>query len=231
MDRTKLEVRPREGRGGKDARALRANGEVPGVVYGAKTAGKDSIAVRVNIRALRQAVSGPGGLHSMLDLKIDGERSARSVIIKDLQLDPVKDRVLHVDFNEVRLDQPIQTPVAVHLTGTPHGVTIGGVLSQPVHELTITALPGDIPDEITVDVSGLDIGTSLRLADIAAPAGVTFNDDPEGTVIASVTAPTVEPEPEEVEEEAEEGAEEGEEGAAAEGEGEEAAAPEESGTD
>jgi large subunit ribosomal protein L25 len=228
MERTKLAVRPREGRGGKDARALRADGEVPGVVYGAKTAGKDSIAVCVNVRELRHAVSGPGGLHSMLDLEIAGERGARSVIIKDLQLDPVKDRVLHVDFNEVRLDQPIQTAVAVHLTGTPHGVTIGGVLSQPVHELTITALPGDIPDEIAVDVAGLEIGTSLRLADIPAPAGVTFNDDPEGTIIATVTAPTVEPEPEEVEE-AEEGAEEVEEGA--EGEAEEAAASEESGAE
>jgi large subunit ribosomal protein L25 len=212
MDRIRLEVRPREGRGGKDARRLRASGQVPGVVYGAKTSGLDSIPVIVNVRALRQAVSGPGGLHAVLDLALDGEGSSRPVIIKELQLDPVRDRVIHVDFNEVRLDQPIQTVVVVHLEGTPHGVTMGGVLSQPIHELNISVLPTNVPEQIAIDVSGLDVNQSLRLADIPAPDGVTFLDDPEGTTLATVTVPTVEAEPEL--EEGEEGAE-GVEGAEA----------------
>src|SRR3954470_19931168 len=218
MDRTRLEVRPREGRGGKDARRLRASGEVPGVVYGQKTRDSDSIAVEVNVRALRQAVSGPGGLHAVLDLTVEGEKSSRPVIIKDLQLDPVRDRVIHVDFNEVRLDQPIQTVVLVHIEGTPHGGTMGGVLSQPTHELNILTLPTNIPESLTVDVSGLEVNASLRLVDVPPMAGVTFLDDPEGTALATVTVPTVEEEPEPVE--GEEGAEGVEGEAAAEGEAE-----------
>jgi large subunit ribosomal protein L25 len=228
MDRIQLEARPRVGRGGKDARALRAAGEVPGVVYGAKTAGGDSIAVEVNVRALRQAVSGPGGLHAVLDLTVEGEKSSRPVIIKDLQLDPVRDRVMHVDFNEVRLDQPIQTVVLVHIEGTPHGVTMGGVLSQPTHELNILTLPTNIPESLTVDVSGLEVNASLRLVDVPPMEGVTFLDDPESTVLATVTVPTVEEEPEV--EEGEEGVEgaEGEAAATGEGEGEGQPASEES---
>ena len=117
-------------------------------------------------------------------------------MIKDLQLDPVRDRAIHVDFQQVRLDRVIQTMVAVHLEGTPHGVTMGGVLSQPIHELNIEVLPTAVPEQLLVDISGLDIGDALRLADIPAPEGVTFLDDLESTVVASVTAPSVEEEPE-----------------------------------
>ena len=210
MERVKLQVRPREGRGGKDARAMRAQGQIPGVVYGGQD---DTQALTVDVRALRQAVSGPGGRHSILDLEIDGEKAARPVMIKDLQLDPVRDLAIHVDFQQVRLDQAIHTVVIVHLEGTPAGVNMGGVLSQPLHELNIEVLPTAVPEQIVVDVSAIEIGESLRLADIPAPEGVTFLDDLDGTVVASVMAPTVEEEPE-----PEEG-EEGEEGA----EGEEAA--------
>ena len=191
MDRIKLEVRPRDGRGGKDARRLRAGGDVPGVVYGAKTGPGASIPVVVNIRDLRHAVSGPGGIHAIFDLSVGDEKSARPVVIKDLQLDPVRDRVIHVDFNEVRLDQPIQTVVVVHLHGTPHGVTMGGVLSAPTHELNISVLPTNIPESIEIDVSELDINHSMRLSDLTPPEGVTFLDDLEGTILATVTVPTV----------------------------------------
>ena len=227
MDRIKLEVRPRDGRGGKDARRLRAGGDVPGVVYGAKTGPGASIPVVVNIRDLRHAVSGPGGIHAIFDLSVGDEKSARPVVIKDLQLDPVRDRVIHVDFNEVRLDQPIQTVVVVHLHGTPHGVTMGGVLSAPTHELNISVLPTNIPESIEIDVSELDINHSMRLSDLTPPEGVTFLDDLEGTILATVTVPTVEEEPEpeegvEVEEGVEgEAAEEGAEGEAGEGAAEE----------
>jgi large subunit ribosomal protein L25 len=213
--RVKLQVRPRVGRGGKDARQLRAQGKIPGVVYGGRADGTQPIAV--DVRALRQAVAGPGGIHSILDLEVEGENGSRPVMIKELQLDPVRDLAIHVDFQQVRLDRAIHTVVAVHLEGEPHGVTMGGVLSQPLHELNIEVLPTAIPDQIAVDVSGLEMGDSLRLADIPAPDGVTFLDDPESTVIASVTVPTVEEEPEVEEEEEVEGeVAEGEEGAPAE---------------
>jgi large subunit ribosomal protein L25 len=126
-------------------------------------------------------------------------------------------------LHEVRLDQPIQTQVAVELIGEPAGVKEGGVLSQVNRDLNVEALPMEIPDHLELDVSGMAIGDTLRLADLPTQEGVTYLDDPEETVLATVTMPTVfvEPEPEEVEgEELEEGelpegeeAPEGEEGA------------------
>jgi large subunit ribosomal protein L25 len=236
MADVKLEARVREGRGGKDAKALRAAGEIPGVIYTSQSGTDGSTPICVGARDLRTAVSGPGGQHAIIDLTIDGKGKAHSVIIKDMQLDPVRDRVIHVDFHEVRLDQPINTVVRVVLEGTPNGVGMGGILSQPTHELHISVLPTAIPDQITVDVSALEIGGSLRLVDIPAVDGVTFLDDPESTALATVSAPISEEELEaatadvagEGEEEAEAVAEEAapEEGSA---EGGEAAAEEPAG--
>ncbi len=197
MADVKLEVRSRDGRGGKDARAIRAAGEIPGVIYTSKSGSEGSTAIAVGARDLRTAVSGPGGVHAIIDLKVDGTGKAHSVVIKDMQLDPVRDRVIHIDFHEVRLDQPINTVVIVHIEGQPHGVGMGGVLSQPTHELNILVLPTAIPEQILVDVSALEIGGSLRLADVPAIEGVTFLDDPEGTVLATVSAPISEAELEE----------------------------------
>jgi large subunit ribosomal protein L25 len=209
MADVKLEVRSRDGRGGKDARALRAAGEIPGVIYTSQSGTSGSTAICVGARDLRTAVSGPGGMHAIIDLKVDGTGKAHSVIIKDMQLDPVRDRVIHIDFHEVRLDQPINTVVLV-----PHGVSMGGILSQPTHELNISVLPTAIPEQIVVDVSALEIGGSLRLTDVPAMEGVTFLDDPEGTVLATVSAPISEEELEEAAAEvAGEGAAEGEEAA------------------
>jgi large subunit ribosomal protein L25 len=224
MADVKLEARVREGRGGKDAKALRAAGEIPGVIY-TSSSGKDgSTPICVGARDLRTAVSGPGGQHAIIDLTIDGKGKAHSVIIKDMQLDPVRDRVIHIDFHEVRLDQPINTVVIVHVEGQPHGVSMGGILSQPTHELNISVLPTAIPEHIVIDVSALEIGGSLRLSDVPQMEGVTFLDDPDGTVLATVSAPISEeeleeaaaevagevPEGEEPAEEAEEGEEPGE---------------------
>jgi large subunit ribosomal protein L25 len=187
MDRVKLQVKPREGRGSKDAKALRAAGEIPGVIYSATT---DTQAITVNARALRQAVA--GGLHTILDVTLEGDGKGRPVLIKDLQLDPVRGRVVHIDLHEIRLDQKIQTVIPVHLEGHAEGVNMGGALNQPVHEVRVEALPADLIDFISVDVSALEIGQSVRLSDIEAPPGVTFTDDPESTVLASIAAPVSE---------------------------------------
>jgi large subunit ribosomal protein L25 len=189
MDRVKLQVRPREGRGSKDAKALRAAGDIPGVIYSATT---DTQAIVVNARALRQAVS--GGLHTILDVTLDGDGQTRPVLIKDLQLDPVRGRVVHIDLHEIRLDQVIQTVIPVHIEGHAEGVNMGGALNQPVHELHVDALPADLVDFISVDVSMLEIGQSIRLSDLEAPPGVTFTDDLESTVIATIAAPVSEDE-------------------------------------
>jgi large subunit ribosomal protein L25 len=224
MADVKLEVRSRDGRGGKDARALRAAGEIPGVMYTSQSGTTGSTPIAVGARDLRTAVSGPGGMHAIIDLKVDGAGKAHSVIIKDMQLDPVRDRVIHIDFHEVRLDQPINTVVVVHVEGIPHGVSMGGILSQPTHELNISVLPTAIPEQIVVDVSALEIGGSLRLAEVPVIEGVTFLDDPDGTVLATISAPISEEELEEAAAEVAGEAAEGEEPIEqAEGEGEEPA--------
>jgi large subunit ribosomal protein L25 len=127
-------------------------------------------------------------------------------VLKDYQVDPVRGHVMHIDLQEVRLDQPIQAQVVVELVGEPEGVKEGGVLSQVAREVNVEALPLEIPERLELDVSDMQMGDTKRLADLIAPEGVTLLDDPEETVLATVTMPTriVEPEPEE-EEELEEG--------------------------
>lgn len=191
MERVKLNVRVREGRGSKDAKAMRAAGDIPGVIYSATS---ETQAIAVNVRDLRQAVSAHG-LHTILDVSIDGDgKKTRPALIKDLQLDPVRDRVVHIDLHEIRLDQKIQTVIPVQLEGHAEGVNMGGALSQPSHELHVEALPSDLVDFITVDVSPLEIGQSIRLADITPPPGIVFTDDLESTVLATIAAPVSEEE-------------------------------------
>jgi large subunit ribosomal protein L25 len=226
-ERVKLEVQPRESRGSAESRRLRKQGLIPGVLYGR---GKEPHVFSVAERELRRVLTGDAGLHAILDVMVDGEK-ARPSILKEYQQDPVRGTLIHIDLQEVRLDQPIQARVVVELIGEPVGVTEGGVLSQVNREVTVEALPMEIPEHLELDVSRMAIGDTLRLVDMPVREGVKFLDDPEETVLATVTMPTkfVEPEPEEVEgeEELEEGevpegeeAPEGEGETAAEGEGE-----------
>ena len=210
-ERVKLEVQDRESRGSAESRRLRKQGLIPGVLYGR---GKDPHAFSVTERELRRALTGDAGLHAILDVTLDGDQ-ARPSILKSYQQDPVKGTLTHVDLQEVRLDQAIQARVVVELIGEPVGVTEGGVLSQVNREITVEALPMEIPEHIDLDVTGMAIGDTLRLVDLRLQEGVKFLDDPEETVLATVTMPTrfVEPEPEEVE-----GEEELEEGEVPEGE-------------
>ena len=217
-ERIKLTVKERESRGSADARRLRKEGFIPGVLYGK---GKSSYAIFVPERDLRRVLTGAGGLHAILDVVLEGQATTHASILKDYQQDPIKGRLLHIDLQEVRLDQPIQATVTVLLVGESAGVKEGGVLSQVTREINVEALPMEIPEHIDLDVSGMAIGDTLRLADLSPIEGVTYLDDPEETVLANVTQPRVEEEPETVEAvEGEEG-EEGEpvaEGEAAEGE-------------
>jgi large subunit ribosomal protein L25 len=228
-ERVKLQVQERDSRGSAESRRLRKQGLIPGVLYGR---GKTPHTICVAERELRRVLTGGQGLHAILDVTVEGQKSAHPSILKDYQQHPVKGGIIHIDLQEVRLDQPIQARVVVELVGEPVGVTEGGVLSQVDREITVQALPMGIPEHLELDVSGMAIGDTLRLADLPASDGVEYLDDPEETVLATVGMPTriVEPEPEEVEgEELEEGelpegeVPEGEE-APAEGEGE---APEE----
>jgi large subunit ribosomal protein L25 len=210
-ERARLEVKERDRLGSRESRRLRKQGLIPGVLY---RAGDDPHPFTVPERALRRVLTGSGGLHTILDVVIDGDGKPHPSILKDYQQDPLRGTLTHIDLHEVRLDRPIQASVVVQLVGEPVGVREGGVLSQVSREINVEALPMEIPEHLEVDVSGMALGDTLRADALPTIEGVAYLDDPEETVLATVTLPTreVEPEPEE--------AEEGEEGV--EGEGEEA---------
>jgi len=222
---TTLEVTRRDPAGSRAARRLRGEGLVPGVVYGG---GNDPIPFQVESRVLRLALSLAG---AVLDLSVDGEDST-PVVVKELTRHPVTGAAIHVDLLRVRLDRPIQATVTLELIGTDEapGVKEGGVLEHVTRELTIEALPTDIPDSIQHDVSEMVIGDTVTLEQVTAPEKVKLMDDPE-TVIATLTPPRLQVEEEpEIEEETELVGEEGEEAPEAEGAtGEEAEAQAEGG--
>jgi large subunit ribosomal protein L25 len=195
-ERSKLTVARRERLGSSETRRLRKQGLVPGVLYGRD----EPISICIEERELRRALTGAGGLHSILDVQVDGTGTSHASILKEYQVDKVRGHVTHVDLQEVRLDQPIHAAVTVQLHGGEDapGVREGGVLSQPLRELNVQALPLEVPEHIDLDVSQMATGDTLRVSDVKVPDGVTLLDDPE-TVVATVTAPTreVEPEPEE----------------------------------
>jgi large subunit ribosomal protein L25 len=209
-DRIKLEVRPREELGSRHTRRLRKQGLIPGVLYG----NGEPVAIVVGERELRTAVTGPSGLHAILDVVVEGRSAVHPSVLSDYQRDPIRGTLSHFDLREVRLDRPITATVTINLVGEPVGAKTGGVLSLVGRELQVEALPGDVPEHIDVDVSSLEVGDVLRLEDIPKVEKVTFLDDPHETVIATVSIPRglVEPEEEELEEgeevegEAEEGA-------------------------
>ncbi len=218
-ERIRLDVKPRDVAGSAVARRLRASGMVPGVLYGA---GKKAHPFTVEERELRRVLTGEHGLHAILDVVFDGQKTAHHAVLKEYQLDPVRPRLLHIDLHEVRLDQVIQTQVAIEPVGESPGVKEGGALTLVLREINVEALPMEVPDRLELDISDMTIGDSLRVSDIAAPESVRVLDDPD-SVVATVTPPTKVEEPEVEEEELEgeealEGEAEGE--AAAEGESE-----------
>src|SRR3954452_8841608 len=205
--RPTIDVEERPERGSREARRLRRAGFVPGVLYGGGNG--DSVSFKVGARDLRHTLAGGAAL---MDVKVGGGK-AIPVIVKDQQFHPVRDELLHIDLLEVRLDETIHSTVAIELTGAEEspGVKEGGVLEHVTRELNIEALPTDIPDNITVDVSGMEIAATLTLAELETPPGVEFlHDNPEEVTIATVVVPTEIEEPEEIEEETELVGEEGE---------------------
>lgn len=192
--------------GTRPAKRLRAEGKVPAVVYGH---GQDPVSVAVDWRPLRAALTTDAGLNALIDLQIDG--TSNLAIVKELQRHPIRQTVLHLDFLLISRDESLTVEVPIILTGEAELVNReGGMVDHSLFTLTVTAKPADIPNEITVDISGLEIGGSIRVSDLALPNGVTTDVDPEEAVaVAQITRAAIEPE---------EGAEgEGEAGEAAEG--------------
>jgi large subunit ribosomal protein L25 len=217
-DTTALKVFPRDPSGSREARRLRRTGEVLGVVYGG---GDEPVSFQVSAQTLRHVLAGSG---AVLDLNIEGGSSG-PVVIKELVRHPVTGATMHLDLMRVRLDQKIQATVQLELTGAEDapGTKDGGVLEQITRELSIEALPTDIPDSLTHDVSEMQINDTITLDALRPPSTVTLLDDPE-TVIATLTPPRLQLEAEDEIESETEVVGEGEEGAAGEaGEGQAAA--------
>ena len=184
-DRLKLEVRERDEIGSRRTRRLRADGLVPGVLYG----NGHARAIVVAERELRSAMTGPSGLHAILDVVIEGQKTVHPSILAEYQQDPIRGTISHIDLREVRLDQPIHATVAIQLVGEAAGVKTGGMLSLVARELRVEALPTEVPEHVDVDVTHMEVGDVLRLADLPPIDNVTLLDDPQETVIATVSVP------------------------------------------
>jgi large subunit ribosomal protein L25 len=173
-DHIQLTVQPRADFGSAATRRLRKTGLVPGILY---QKGEASLPFQLSQHDLRKLLRSEVAI---------GSGPARPALFRDWQIDPVRGAILHVDMAEVDLKATIQASVAVTLVGVPAGVREGGVLDQPVHSLTVEALPDSLPETIEVDVSGLEVGATLHVFDIPAPSGVRIVDE-QDLVVASVT--------------------------------------------
>jgi large subunit ribosomal protein L25 len=191
--RPSLGVEERSDSGSRASRRLRREGLIPGIVYG----GGDCSSVKINARELRSALISSS---AVIDLKV-GDAKVVPVIVKDTQLHPVRDEIVHIDLLEVNLSEKIQTVVPLELEGAEEapGAKEGGVIEHVTRELHIESLPTSIPERIVADVSHMEAAATMHLSELTAPEGVVFLDDPEETIVATVTIPTevVEPDVEE----------------------------------
>jgi len=217
MQKTVVEAAMREEVGKGAARRARAEGRLPGVLYG----GGDSVPISLDRRSMVTLMNTGTAAATLITLKLDGKE--RIAIIRDYQATPAKNELQHVDFMEVAMDKAIQITVPLMLAeGDPVGVKEGGILQMPMREVVISCLPTAIPEHVIVDALGLNIGETLHMSDVKMPDGVTLVGDSDQPVV-SITAPVSEEELEQMLTEGEEAAEPavaGEEGAEAEAGGE-----------
>lgn len=207
MDTVKLTIHPREESGKGPCRRLRAAGSVPAIVY---AKGQEAVSISIEKADLKVALTGATNVVLELVYAEGKGRKKHYAVVKEAQHHPVRRDLLHLDLHEVDLKQEIEASVPIELHGVPAGTDEGGVIDQSHREVTVRALPTEVPSHLELDVSSLIIGGNLHVSDLVAPAGVTILDDPE-TSLVSMLAPRVE-----VEEEAAEEVE-GAEGEAAEG--------------
>jgi large subunit ribosomal protein L25 len=183
-ENAQLDAVSRPAEGSRAARRLRREGRVPGVLYGG---GKDPVGFHVDQRELRAALAASS---AVIEVKVDGAKAA-PVVLKDAQRHPVRGEVTHIDLLRVRLDEVITAVVPIDLLNADEaaGAKLGGVLEQITREVNVEALPTAIPESIAYDVAEMEIGDTILLEAISAPEGVKLLDDPQETVIATMSAP------------------------------------------
>lgn len=182
-----VEVRTNSGKGA--ARKLRAQGLVPAVVYGS---GKEALALSLVPGSLESIVKmSDAGLNTLIFLDGDDPAKGKTVLIKELQRDPVRGTLVHADLFEIDMSQRISVMVPVHLDGEPEGVKQGGLLDHALREIEIECLPNAIPDVIAVNVAGLEVGDSIHVRDLEVAAGIVIRSQ-EDLSVASVVLPAAE---------------------------------------
>lgn len=189
MDRPVLRAETREMKKKGGARKLRAQDQIPAIFYGPRT---QTIPLAVNSRELYKALHTEAGENVLIELDIQNAEQAnrRVVMLKDIQIDPLKSRILHADFYEVSMDELVTVEIPVHLVGKPEGVKVGGILEQVRRTIEIECLPGDIPRSIEVDVSDLKIGDSIHVEEVKLEKGKILLDP--SLPIVTVVPPAVE---------------------------------------
>lgn len=196
MSEVSLVATPGREPGSRASGRLRAVGQVPAVVYGH---GITPLPVSVDWRALRAALTTDAGTNALINLDVGGDEHL--TVVRDMQRHPIRHDVLHVDFQVVSRDEVISMDVPIVLSGRNETIdkTDGATVEQTMHTLTIKSKPGAIPNEISVDISGLEVGHAIRVGDLQLPPGVGTDHDPEDAVVtASVVSVSI-PEPEEAE--------------------------------
>jgi large subunit ribosomal protein L25 len=192
MKEVTLKVRPREKRGKEQIKKLRRNGFIPAVVYGQNTA---SLPLEIESKVFHALIRHGLGENVLITLTIDDQKEKdRKVLIRDVQRDPVRGDIVHVDFHEISLTKKLSIQVPIHLVGIPEGVTSGGILQHVLRELEVECLPTAIPEKIDVEVSHLQIGDSIHVADLKLDK-IDILSDPASSIV-SVVPPTVFKEPE-----------------------------------
>jgi large subunit ribosomal protein L25 len=188
MEIRELTVMPREGVGKSVARRLRRSGKTPGILYG----GASPVNIAVDPREVFRLIHGHEGSTQLLRVTFAGSKDSRMVILRDLQLDPVSEDLVHVDLQEVNMDKPIQVTVALHHVGEPIGVRdTQGILEMVLREIQVSCLPANIPEDIKADVSNLAIGDVLTVGELVVPEGVRVLTD-KAQAVATVAPPAAE---------------------------------------
>jgi large subunit ribosomal protein L25 len=172
--------------GKRVVKKMRTGGKIPAIFYGR---GVEPLALSVDAKTFRTVIHGEAGTNVILKLNVEGKREGQTAIIKEIQRNPVKDSFLHVDFLKIAMDEKIQAQIPVNVIGEAVGVKEGGVLQHGLWEVEVEALPKDLPEHIEMDVADLQIGDTVRIADLTVPEGVEILSDPEETVV-SVVPPT-----------------------------------------
>jgi large subunit ribosomal protein L25 len=182
MSNTKLAATTGRPTGSAASRRLRAEGHIPAVLYGG---GMTPLSLTVERRDLRIALSGPGGSNTLLSLEVDG--ASYPAVVKEIQRHPVKRTVSHIDFMSVNMDSEITVSVPVRLEGeSKAAAAVDGLVDASADSIEVTCTPGNIPNEIVIDISSLQPGDVIRLADVKLPKGVTANGDPEMAIVSVI---------------------------------------------